>query len=157
MTDDDKGAERLGERLAANEQLREAWARVDDSVDALRVTSAALARAETPAEKGELQARWGPQLELLNSSLSVVETMTFRLADLTAGSPAESGPRRVETLLTSINSSLTVAEELQQGLREIEDLELRRLTRALGDHLKRARLASAELQRYHKRVYGEGE
>lgn len=157
LTHPGKRTDALGERLAANQQLREAWAHVDDHVEALRVASAALARAETTSDKVGLQARWNAQLELLNSSLSIVETMTLRLADSSAGSPAESSTRRVETLLASINSSLTVAEELQQGLLEIEDLEVRRLTGALGDHLKRARLTSADLVRYHKRAYGGSE
>ena len=147
----------LGERLAANEQLREAWAQVDDHFEALRVAFSALARAESTSDKVGLKARWNTQLHLLNSSLSIVETMALRLADSPAGLPAESGPRRVETLMASITSASTAADELQQGLREIEDLELRRLTGALGDHLRRARLTSAELERYHKRVYGKGD
>jgi len=63
---------------------------------------------------------------------------------------------RAAPLMTSIEGSLAAVTELLEGLTEIEDIELRRLVGAFGDHLKRARLAFAELERYLKRVYGEG-
>ena len=143
----------LKERLQTNQQLMDAWASADDHFAQLRTASVALARAQTEAAKVELQARWSSQKDLLISSFSVVETMALRLA----GSSEPTSPRRAEVLLASISSSLRAAEELQQGIREVEDLELRRLVGFFGDHLKRARLAFAELERYLRRVYGGSE
>jgi len=158
MTDDDematllKPTETLGERLAASRQLGEAWARVDDHYAEFRAVSVAVARVD-PADRSvdtEPQVRMAAHARELISAVAAVETLALRLAG------SDHGPRRAETLMATISRSLTAAEELQQEIREVEDLELRRLVGAFGDHLKRARLAFAELERYLKRVYGEG-
>ena len=153
MTDDHEMTERLGERLAASQQFCEAWARVDDHYAEFRAVSVAVARVD-PADRS---VDTGPQVRLaahareLISAIAAVEILALRLAG------SDHGPRRAERLIATISRSLTATEELQQGILEIEDIELRRMVGTFGDHLKSARLAFAELERYLKRVYGGSE
>ena len=68
---------------------------------------------------------------------------------------SETGPRRAETLMTSIRGTLAAATELLEGLNKVEDLELRRLSGVLAERLKGTRLAFAALESYHQSVYGK--
>jgi len=148
-----KQAGALQGRLQISRQFMEAWDRADDHCADLRAVSVAVARVD-PKDRSvdpEPQARMAAHARELISAIADVETLALQLAG------SDHGPRRAETLMTSINGSLAAATELLEGLTKIEDLELRRLSGVLAERVKGIRLAFAELERYHKRVYGGSE
>lgn len=156
MVDDrDPGPQVDEDRLATYDQLREAWAAVEDHYDGFRAAIAALARfdREKVGDVVELRDRMGSCGKALREGVATVEELALRLAS------AAIGTRRIETLMIStgleIKESLKAVGLLEADVRGLEDLELRRLVTALVECVETTRQAYEELARYAKAIYGE--
>ena len=71
-----------------------------------------------------------------------------------SGEPSPGIAARMTSISTALRSATDLLREAE--VRTIEDLELRRLHTIMAERLRGLRLAFSELEKYLKRVYGEG-